>query len=136
MLSPLFLDERRDTKCAVYCCEVGNAAYERIRQTVSEMERNESKYKYNMLGLFAFVFNIKLKRKYAYFCSQFVSEMLLSGGVSLAGKCPEFTTPGDLGRSELAKLLYTGSLRDYPPLSLRFGEPKVAEADPITVQTS
>ncbi|WP_176705881.1 hypothetical protein [Paenibacillus hemerocallicola] len=136
MLSPLFLDERRDTKCAVYCCEVGHAAYERIRQTVNEMERNESKYKYNMLGLLAFVFNMKLKRKHAYFCSQFVSEMLLSGGVSLADKCPEFTTPGDLGRSEQSKLLYTGSLREYPPLSLRFDEPIAADADPITVQTS
>ncbi|MDF2713668.1 MAG: hypothetical protein K0R28_593 [Paenibacillus sp.] len=28
LLSPLFLDDKRETTCAVYCIEVGKAAYE------------------------------------------------------------------------------------------------------------
>jgi hypothetical protein len=135
LLSPLFLDDKRETTCAVYCIEVGKAAYERIRQTVKDHELRENDYKYNALGLFGVALNIKLKRKNAYFCSQFVSEMFLAGGVALTGKCPEFTTPGDLGKSRHANLLYTGNLRDYPPLSSRF-EPEAAVRARLTVQSS
>lgn len=120
LLSPLFMDKKRETTCALYTCEIGKAAYERMRQTVLDMQSNEKNYKYNMLGLFGVVFNMKLKRKHAYFCSQFVAEMFLAGGVSLAGKCPEFTTPGDLGRSDRVNLIYEGSLRGYSPLKQQY----------------
>lgn len=137
MLSPLFLDKRRDTQCAVYSCEIGKTAYDRIRRRIREMERDADDYKYNLLGLLAVAFNIKLKRKRAYFCSQFVAEMLLAGGVSLTGKCPEFTTPADLGRSEQSTLLYTGSLREYPPLACRFSPREAVRAGAgIAFQTS
>ncbi|MDF2659969.1 MAG: hypothetical protein K0Q94_2760 [Paenibacillus sp.] len=114
--SPLFLDEQRNTTCAVYVCEVSPEAYERIRESVLELEKRGDDYKYNALGLLGVVFNIKLNRDNAYFCSQFVSEMFRAGGVSLVPKCPEFTTPGDLGSSEHVRLIYTGSLRDYASL--------------------
>lgn len=119
MLGPLFLDEQRNTTCALYECEVGKAAYERIRQTVKGMERRGSEYKYNALGLLGVVFRFRIKRRNAYFCSQFVSDMFQAGGISLSGKCPELTTPGDLSRSPLASLIYTGRLRDYTPLRKR-----------------
>ncbi|TMV50185.1 hypothetical protein FE783_11535 [Paenibacillus mesophilus] len=135
LLSPLFLDDKRETTCAVYCCEVGKAAYERIRHTVKELELREDDYKYNALGLLGVALNFKLKRKNAYFCSQFVSEMFLAGGVALTGKCPEFTTPGDLVKSRHASLLYTGSLRNYQPLARRFESVEVVR-DGLTVQSS
>ncbi|MEF3302045.1 hypothetical protein [Paenibacillus sp. GYB003] len=119
MLGPLFIDERRGTTCAVYECEVGKAAYERIRQTVADMGRNETDYKYNAIGLLGVALRIKINRRNAYFCSQFVTAMFQAGGVSLTAKCPEFTTPGDLGRSARAKLVYSGYLRDYEPLRSR-----------------
>ncbi|WP_211326495.1 hypothetical protein [Paenibacillus flagellatus] len=113
---PLFLNEDHDTTCALYVCEVGKAAYDRIRRTVREMQKREDDYKYNLLGLFGVMLNVRLKRKNAYFCSQFVSEVALTGGVSLVDKCPELTTPGDLGRSALLRPVYSGSLKEYPPL--------------------
>lgn len=116
MTSPLFWDEKRNTTCAVYECEVGKAAYERIRRTVERMERSEGEYKYNGIGLLGVVLRLKISRRRAYFCSQFVAAMFQAGGISLSGKCPELTTPGDLGRAECAKLVYTGGLRHYPPL--------------------
>ncbi|WP_193556197.1 hypothetical protein [Paenibacillus ginsengarvi] len=120
MHSPLFMGEERNTTCAVYECEIGHAAYERIVQAVKEFELSENEYKYNGIGLLGVAFGTKISRSNAYFCSQFVSAMFLKGGVSLSGKCPELTTPGDLSRSPHVKLVYTGSLRHYAPLRKRF----------------
>ncbi|GAA3404393.1 hypothetical protein ACFFNY_26695 [Paenibacillus hodogayensis] len=134
MLGSLFLDEQRNTTCAVYEYEVGRAAYERIRQTVAAMRQRENEYRYNALGLLGVALNTPVKRRNAYFCSQFVAAVFQTGGISLSGKCPELTTPGDLGRSSRATLIYTGTVRDYTPLRRRIADmPACREAQPVSV---
>jgi hypothetical protein len=134
VLGPLFVSEERVTTCAIYSCEVGTAAYERIRKTIADMEERKHEYKYNFIGLFGVLFNRRLKRDKAYFCSQFVAAMLQSGGVALTNKCPELTTPGDIGRSDRLQLVYTGKLRDYPPLRLRL-EPECTANPAIGIKS-
>lgn len=119
MSSPLFLDARRETTCALYEIEVSGNAYEQIDQCVQSMERERHRFKYNALGLLGIVLRKKIRRSNAYFCSQFVTEMFRAGGIDLVGKCPEFTTPGDLRRGAGIKLMYEGLLSGYPPLHKR-----------------
>jgi hypothetical protein len=114
--SRLFLNRRRQTPCAIYVCEVEADAYARIREWVLQMARLEHAYKYNALGLFGVALGFKIERENAYFCSQFVASAFLAGGVKLTDKEPAFVTPADLGRSDRIRLVYKGTLQEYPPL--------------------
>jgi hypothetical protein len=101
------------TTCALYKCTISQHAYQSIRTQISVMEQNSDQYKYNLLGMFGVMFNIEMKREYAYFCSQFVASVFEQGGVNLVNKSPLLVTPGDLVNTPLLELVYHGKLHNY-----------------------
>ncbi|GIP33272.1 hypothetical protein [Paenibacillus sp. J2TS4] len=103
----------RNATCAVYCCKVDLAVYEKMRNQIRDIELNKCKYRYNLLGLFGILLKRRIHRTNAYFCSQFVAWLFEQSGASLVGKCPSMTTPCDLEKSEKVQLIYTGELYDY-----------------------
>ena len=103
----------RGANCAVYRCEVPEAAYREIRRFVRSFADRERRCKYNLLGLLCVAANIRLERKQAFFCSQFVAAALAAGGIRLSGKPPCLTTPQDFKRSDLLTLQYSGPLSGY-----------------------
>jgi len=105
----------RKAKCALYCLPLDKEVYEKVYEFVKTFEKNRHIYKYNLLGLLGVMAKIDVKRKNAYFCSQFVSYVLKQNGINIVDKPCVFTTPSDIGNSSLLKLLYTGKLCDYKP---------------------
>jgi len=100
-------------ECALYICDIGSDAYFRMRNIIREMEREQHRYKYNLLGLFSLMFNIGLERDRAYFCSQFVASLFAQCGCPLSIKPPGLTTPGGLAFSPRLRLVYQGPLCHY-----------------------
>jgi len=99
--------------CSLYRCTISYSAYMNIRSQVHHMEQNSDQYKYNLLGMLGIVFNIEMKREYAYFCSQFVASVFEESGVSLVNKPAFFVTPGDLENTAILELVYHGKLQSY-----------------------
>ena len=108
----LGLREKR-IECAVYCCEVDNRTYNRIREQISIMEQHRNDYTYNLLGLFAVAFNMRMDRAKAFFCSQFVSFLFQRAGASIVNKPPSLVTPGDIAKSSQLQHVYKGCLFNY-----------------------
>ncbi|AOZ92182.1 hypothetical protein [Paenibacillus crassostreae] len=103
----------RHATCAVYCCKVTSIEYQHIRRQILHMERNQEQYKYNLIGMFALLLNIQIKRDHAYFCSQFVASVFETSGVHLVNKSCLLATPGDLVHAPDLQLMYEGKLRTY-----------------------
>lgn len=102
-----------NTECIVYSIDVTLEQYEKVKEIIREFEKEQHKYKYNLLGVLAVVFKMPLERKYYYFCSQFVSEVLEKSGIfSFDG---EFTMikPSDIQKLDRLKVVYRGLLREY-----------------------
>ncbi|MFE5317967.1 hypothetical protein ACFQ88_04555 [Paenibacillus sp. NPDC056579] len=99
--------------CAVYRCTVSKAVYERIRSRIREIERNEHRYKYNFLGLFGVLLNMRIHRENAYFCSQFVASVLDESGVDISTKPACLVTPADIERAQPLREVYRGCLQKY-----------------------
>lgn len=100
-----------EATCAVYSCTVSERRYHHIQSIVRRIESDAQQYKYNLLGLFALMLNVRLERKRAYFCSQFVASLFEQTGTSLTAKRSEFATPADLVQSEGLKETFRGKLR-------------------------
>lgn len=103
----------QSASCALYKCTVSKKVYERLRRHVQNFENNPGQYKYNLLGLFGILFKMKIERKNAYFCSQFVATVCANNGLHLVSKPPAITTPADFEDSDLLQLIYAGRLFDH-----------------------
>ena len=68
-------------------------------------------YGYNLLGLAAAKYDIKLKRHHHYYCSEFVKKLLNDADVE--NNLPDIPKPVDFRNLQNTKLIYQGLLREY-----------------------
>lgn len=106
-----------NTTCALYKLPVTITQREIINNKISEFSENEMIYSYNLIGLFGVLFNISYNRKNAYFCSEFVSEVLTDSKVINFNKATNLITPEDFRINFTDFLIYEGPLFEYPLLA-------------------
>ncbi|WP_342429430.1 hypothetical protein [Neobacillus sp. FSL H8-0543] len=99
--------------CEVYSYTISETEYNQMKQKVQYFEAMKDLYRYNFIGLFAIIFNYDLKRKNAFFCSQFVAT-ILNEKKHVIDKSPNLCTPQDLMDVEQLQLVYQGPLNAYP----------------------
>ena len=61
---------------AIYSLTVNDVQIQKMNHYIKEIETQKEEYRYNLLGLFGFIFNKPIKRKKAFWCSQFVATVL------------------------------------------------------------
>lgn len=101
-----------NTKAAVLEIDVSEKVYNDISNQLEEMKNNQKKYHYNYIGLVLAWAHIARKKENCYFCSEFVSEMLVKHNVCGADKLPEVVYP--MNFLDLpSRQIYKGRLLDY-----------------------
>lgn len=101
------------TKCALYSLEIDDIQYKKLVNEVNRFKTDGNKYGYNFIGLFGAMFNYPIERKYYYFCSQFVSEILHKSGINIVDKDPGLTSPMDFRECKELSFVYEGYLSTY-----------------------
>ena len=99
-------------KCMIFKVKISEEQYDSLKKYVSEFSKEKDKYRYNFLGLCGVPFNMPLKRKNYYFCSQFISEVLMKSNVLQLQKSPELTRTDDLYTIKNRELLYEGFVNE------------------------
>lgn len=102
-----------NTRCAIYLLTVTESQYERLETEITRFKLEQEKYGYNLLGLIGIIINRPISRKYNYFCSQFVSEVLSNSGINIIQKVPSLTSPVDFLECKELKIIYEGQLKLY-----------------------
>jgi hypothetical protein len=97
-----------NSECIIYRLEVTEEQYNALEVEISRFLKDKSKYKYNFLGLFGILLNMPLKRSNYYFCSQFVSEVLINSKIFKSSRCPELIRTEDLMAIENKEVVYEG----------------------------
>jgi hypothetical protein len=100
-----------NASCQLYRCTVSKQAYDRMVRHVEEMRGRKHQFKYNLWGLLCVMMNVRLERRNAYFCSQFVASVFEKNGCAILGKPAALVTPGDLAASPSLRLVYQGHIR-------------------------
>ena len=101
-----------DCHSAVYSLSVSDEAYEKMKEKVNFFCDNYKKATYNFIGLFAMAFDIKVKRKMKFTCSQFVAMILNSSEEITLPKDPYLMLPDDFINIDGVELIYDGVLKD------------------------
>lgn len=108
------------TVCCVYELQINNKQYYDLRKEINIFIRNKDNYSYNYLGLLGAAFNIPIKPKQKYFCSQFVAYMLEQSGINIFDKDYRVIKPKDIRVSPYLNPIYQGRLSEYRFYKRRF----------------
>jgi hypothetical protein len=99
-------------ECMIYRVKVTEEQYDSLREQVNKFAIERNNLKYNFLGLFGVLLNKPLGRKKHYFCSQFVSEILLESNVFHCEKSPELIKTNELFSIKNKEIIYEGFLME------------------------
>ena len=103
----------KQADCAIYSLTVTNDEFQKMYQYIREMAVKKEYYRYNFIGLFGVLFKKPIKRKNAFFCSQFVASVLKESNVIDFEKDLSLVEPSDLPHSANFQMIYEGRLKDY-----------------------
>ncbi len=103
----------KEANCAVYALTVNEVQLQKMNCYIKEIEAQKGEYRYNLLGLLGFLLNKPIKRKKAFFCSQFVATVLKECNIIDFGKSPSLVAPNDLQKVSKCQLVYEGELKTY-----------------------
>jgi len=103
----------RNCECIIYRLPVTEEQYRILVEELARFDAYQDFFRYNFLGLIAAGLQVPLKRKQRYFCSQFVSELLMKINVLKSDRSPELIRPTDLLFIEGKEEVFRGYVRDY-----------------------
>lgn len=105
------------TQCVVLRLKVCEEQRDELRRMIHYHKWNRDAYKYNLLGLIFLTMKVNYAPKNAYFCSQFVAELLRGMNMKLWDRPSALVTPNDFLMHSQFEVIYEGKLYDYPQLS-------------------
>lgn len=101
---------RRRVPCCLYELTVSKDTYFRLRRRLNRMYARREDYGYNVLGTLACYFNLPLRRRHHFFCSQFVADLLEDAGAVELPKPPTLLRPADFCQVQGLKAVHLGTL--------------------------
>ncbi len=101
-----------NTKAVIFEVDVSEETYQSISSQLEEMMSDQNKYHYNYVGLVLAWARIARKKKNCYFCSEFVSELLIKNNVVDSDMLPEVVYPMNFMDLQFQQI-YKGRLLDY-----------------------
>lgn len=103
----------RQADCAIYSLTISNDDYHKMYRYIKGIECQKECYRYNLLGLIGVLLNKPIKRKNAFFCSQFVATVLDESMSTNFGKDLSLVEPSDILLAADFELVFEGRLREY-----------------------
>ncbi len=100
------------TKAVVLAVDIDEQKYIQLCELLKEMHSNRKIYRYNYLGVCLAAFRIAYKKRNCYYCSEFVKDVLLKGGVDGAETLRPIVQPIHFFTIP-HKQLYCGRLNEY-----------------------
>ncbi|TCK93259.1 hypothetical protein EDC19_1450 [Natranaerovirga hydrolytica] len=100
-------------ECLIYKVNVTTKQYNELLKEINYFCSKKECYRYNFLGLFGVLLNRPVVRKHHYFCTQFVSELLIKTKVYESTKVPALIKTTDLFNLENKELIYKGPVTAY-----------------------
>lgn len=108
-----FYKRYRKTRIVVLKISVTQKQWHKIKKQISLFNDEKNRYSYSLIGLIYCDLGIDIKRKNKYFCSQFVTEVLNTSGVSLFEKPETLIKPHDYLELPQLKIIYRGEIGAY-----------------------
>lgn len=99
------------TRTKVIELNVEEDKYLKLKESIEKIQKKKEQYKFNLLGLLAVGFNIKIRAKKSFYCAEFVKYVIDEADIDI--KLPELVRPENFKNLYGGKEIYSGLLRNY-----------------------
>lgn len=99
------------TKAKIYSLEIEDEQYEKLKYTINHIKKIRRHYAFNILGLIAVGFKIKIESEKCFYCAEFVKYLLEKAKIE--NNLPDIVKPDDFKKINKLKLEYVGLLKFY-----------------------
>lgn len=107
--------------CLVYKIQVTKRQLEKLHNELDKFRFSDLNFRYNFLGLFGVLLGKPLERETHYFCSQFVSTLLIRSEIYKSDKVPGLISPTDLLTIiENCEIIYEGYTNNYSYMPITY----------------
>lgn len=103
----------RNSQSEIYSFELTKSECEKVLKHIRKIEANKGNYRYNFIGLIGVLLQIEIRRKHAFFCSEFVATVVRDVDSISLQKPSCFVTPSDIRNQIDMNLIYRGTLGEY-----------------------
>ena len=102
-----------NTKSKIYELDIEEEKYEILKNLILKFKKEREEFRFNIIGLFAVGFNIKIQKEKSFYCAEFVKYVMEESDIEK--KLPEIIKPESFKDLLGAKEIYEGLLRNYNP---------------------
>lgn len=102
-----------NSTCLIYKVSVDKERMDSLKYELGKFLKHKDKYRYNFMGLFCVILKKKISRKNHYFCSEFISYLLIKSNIFTSDNPPELIKPSDLLEIKNKEVIYEGLVSDY-----------------------
>lgn len=106
-----FYKKFNKTKCIILEMNVNKEQYIKLDELINEYKKDKELYRYDFIGIFLRIFNIKLTRRNHKVCSDFVASLLEQSQIYNFNK--KLIKPKDFMNIPNKKIIYQGKLLNY-----------------------
>jgi hypothetical protein len=100
-------------ECLIYKVRITEEQYYSLENQIDRFMHEKDRYRYNFIGLFGILINRPIKRENHYFCSQFVSEILMECNIYDFKKTPALVKTNDLFKIKNKEVIWEGFANEY-----------------------
>lgn len=105
--------EREPFPCQLYALEVSEKVYLATKKVLSYFVNMKPFFRYSKMGVVLGLFHVPYKRKYHYFCSQFVATVLEQAKAVALKKSSALYFPKDFRKLHGVRLYFQGNLQSF-----------------------
>lgn len=109
--------DREPFDCQLYELQVSEKKYVHVKHLLQLFKMRREELHYTRLGVVLGLLRIPYRRRYHYFCSQFVADILYYSEAAELKKSSALYLPGDLRKLAGLRLVYQGNMQD---MAVRF----------------
>lgn len=100
-----------NTRARIYSLDINDEQYEKLKYAIFCIKRLRRSYTFNILGLFAVGFKIKIKSPRSFYCAEFVKYVLDEANIKT--ELPDLVKPEDFKLIRNLRAEFDGVLRLY-----------------------
>ena len=110
----------KNTQTAVYSIMISDEQYNRLNQIIHKVEATSQEYKFNFVGLVAVALHMKIQRRRAFYCAEFVKYAMKKAQIK--NNLPDIVKPEDFKMLDNIEEIYSGLLRKYQSSKINISE--------------
>lgn len=101
----------KKTVCRILALDVTEEQFNNVKGIIEYIKHSKQLHNFNVIGLFAVGFNMRISFENSFYCAEFVKYVLDKSDIK--NNLPEMIRPEDFKNIEDSSIIYEGLLKNY-----------------------